>query len=447
MMKKILLLIIGVLLIPGVVQAKEYCQIISGSGNEIGSELKCGTESFYVVSSTKDSISMLTKYNLYVGDIINNISVRRGEYSGTSSEDFCLQVGIEAGYDPYYVVPMFDENDNSTLTSCRIYEKINYNKVVQDSRAVGTFLENGKSKLPLYGIVYMNNLWGYEAMIEHNYLTNEYDNNGNLKLNTTHFEKYFNGYKSELQRQNINVQDVSFITLSKTLQLLKDISGRNVEIDLEPSTFENLNVYYGKMNIKDYIGNGHKWIYSTTYWLGSGFYGDPNNTGFEGGNDYYISNEGMLCAIGRGECTYLPYPIGNGLRPLVTIAKSEVAYKIKTKTNGHGSIEVVKTAYGNDRITFRVNADKGYKLSTLIVTTDSNEKVVFDEGKMIYNKDGTVSISNNAFTMPFENVTIDAQFRLDIKNPKTGITIMIITLLMMFGLGMGVYIYSRKINN
>ena len=39
-----------------------------------------------------------------------------------------------------------------------------------------------------------------------------------------------------------------------------------------------------------------------------------------------MSNEGFLCAIGRGECLYLPYPIGNGVRPLVTIRKDSVVY-------------------------------------------------------------------------------------------------------------------------
>ena len=180
--------------------------------------------------------------------------------------------------------------------------------------------------------------------------------------------------------------------------------------------------------------------------MGSGFVGDPGNAGFAEPNDYYISNEGMLCAIGRGECVYLPYPIGNGIRPLVTIAKSEVAYKIKTKTDGHGYIEVVDSAYGNDRITFRVTADRGYKLSKLIVTTDSNERVVFNEGSIIYNKNGTVSVSNNAFTMPYENVTIEAEFRRDIENPETGIKLMIFITVLIFGIGMGTFIYRRKIS-
>ena len=106
---------------------------------------------------------------------------------------------------------------------------------------------------------------------------------------------------------------MSFITLSKTLQLLERISGREINLNLESNTQpDNFNVYYGKMNIKNYIGNNYKWIYDTTYWLGSGFIGDPNNLGAEDSNDYYISNEGMLCAIGRGDCQYLPYPIGNG---------------------------------------------------------------------------------------------------------------------------------------
>ena len=447
-MKKIILFIICIIFIPGVVHAKEYCQIVSGNGKDVGSELKCGTESFYVVSSTNDSISMITKYNLFVGDIIDNISVERSVEFGVDAIGLCYQVAEDGGYNPYHVVPIYQDNTNSYLKSCRIYEKINYDKVVQDKRAIGTFLIDGKSQLPLYGIIYMNPGWGYEAIEEHRDYIYNYDGNGNLIINTTPFGKYLDGYKDELQRQNINVSNVSFITLSKTLQLLERISGREINLNLESNTQpDNFNVYYGKMNIKNYIGNNYKWIYDTTYWLGSGFIGDPNNLGAEDSNDYYISNEGMLCAIGRGDCQYLPYPIGNGLRPLVTIAKSEVAYKINTKTDGHGSIEVVKTAYGNDKITFRVNAEKGYKLSKLIVTTDSGETVVFNEGNIITNKNGTVSISNNAFTMPFENVTIEAEFRRDLENPETGLKLIIMSTIMIFSLGMGTYIYRKKLNN
>ena len=55
--------------------------------------------------------------------------------------------------------------------------------------------------------------------------------------------------------------------------------------------------------------------------------------------------------------------------------------------------------------------------------------VEFTEGETIENSDGTISIDKNKFTMPFENVTIEARCRSDsiinvpdtFKNPNTGI--------------------------
>ena len=67
-MKKVLFTLC-LFLFPLLVSAKEYCTIVSGNGNNIGDEIKCGTESFYIVSSDKDKISLLAKYNLFVGRI------------------------------------------------------------------------------------------------------------------------------------------------------------------------------------------------------------------------------------------------------------------------------------------------------------------------------------------------------------------------------------------
>ena len=69
-MKKVLFTLC-LFLFPLLVSAKEYCTIVSGNGNNIGDEIKCGTESFYIVSSDKDKISLLAKYNLFVGDKID----------------------------------------------------------------------------------------------------------------------------------------------------------------------------------------------------------------------------------------------------------------------------------------------------------------------------------------------------------------------------------------
>jgi hypothetical protein len=217
-------------------------------------------------------------------------------------------------------------DDSGKLLGCRVYEKIEYDHVVQDSRAVGTKLDgNGKSILPLYGITYMNPEWGYEAMHDGIIRDNIYDENGNLILENSSFKGYIDGYKRELQRQNISVSDVSFLTLDRTLKLLKDISGETVEVELEYASGydeHDPEYYTGKMDIKGFAGK-HKWIYDITYWLGSGFKWEDRPNTF---SDYYISNEGMLCAIGRGECIYLPFPIGNGVRPIVTIENSYITF-------------------------------------------------------------------------------------------------------------------------
>lgn len=76
-MKK-LVLFICLLLFPVITNAKEFCTIESGNGDNIGDEIKCGTETFYVVSSNKDEISLLAKYNLLVGDKIDYFEVNNG---------------------------------------------------------------------------------------------------------------------------------------------------------------------------------------------------------------------------------------------------------------------------------------------------------------------------------------------------------------------------------
>ncbi len=203
---------------------------------------------------------------------------------------------------------------------------------------------------------------------------------------------------------------MSFITLNNTLELLHNISGQEVEVNLTPPNYSP-NMDYedlitSKMNIKQYIAAKYNWIYNITYWLGSGFkYGD----GTSEFNDYYISNQGMLYALGRGERAYLEFPIGNGLRPLVTVSTEDIGYDIKTKVEGAGEIEVTPYANGGDTISFSLKASIGLKLDKLIITTDSNEVIEFSEEDIIQDETGNYSIRTSKFTMPYENVTIEAR--------------------------------------
>lgn len=453
--KIIILTIFLFIVFTPVVSAKEMCTVISGNGKDLGSEVKCGTESFYVLENKNNKITMLTKYNLYVGDKIDYIAINENNPTYDSDDpnafdeatDYCNSLATSKGYNPYYVYPMPEQTDNGVkVIGCRVYENIVTNHIRQDEKAVGTKLNGeGKSILPLYGITYMNPEWGYHE--NNTTYENEYDDNGNIIIDNSNFKKYLDGYKSELQSQGFEIDSVSFVTLDRILNILETISGKTIEVNLEypdDPPYQNPDAYIGKMDIKDYISEKYKWLYGTTYWLGSGFKFGNGSAEY---NDYYISNEGMLCALGRGECLYLPFPIGNGVRPAVSISGDDLLYMIRTKTDGNGTIEVVEKARGGDTINFKVSAKKGLKLGGLTITTDSGEKVTFNEEDISQDKNGVYSISTNKFVMPFENVTIEAHWVLAEENPKTGMNNYLLYLLILIMIGGLVYKFAINKKN
>ena len=341
-MKKRLIVLLILICIPCLVNAQK-CIVTSGTGKEIGNEITCGTESFYVLKTENNTTRMLAKYNLLVGDKIDYFDLEKPKtYDASIKEEElnkeCNTLAKEKGYNPYHVYAKREALDNSKIKvlGCRVYERINANHTRQDERAVGTKLVDGKSVLPLYGITYMVPSWGYEAMHDGKKYENDYDKDGNLVLKGSPFKVYLDDYKKELVSQKVEVKDVSFITLEGVLDLLKDISGKEVKVKLEyPNIKEPLDkplenpeeAYIGKMDVKKYAGD-FNWLYDSTYWLGSGFK-QKSLTEF---NDYYMSNEGFLCALGRGECLYLPYPIGNGVRPVITINNNNIKYPIDKKS-------------------------------------------------------------------------------------------------------------------
>ena len=355
-MKKVLLFIV-IFSFVGVVSAKR-CEVISGSGKAIGDEVKCGTESFYVVKSDEEYTKLLTKYNLYVGDIINVIEADENAPQYTSSGwtenpvSYCMNLGLQHGFDPDSVFPMGMIN-YETISSCRIYERIDDSVILQKDIAVGTFLENGKSKLPLYGITYMLPQWNIYPTSGYN----EYDDNGNLIVEGSDYEVFFNGYGQELENQDIEVEDVSFLTLNGFIELLKTISNEEVEVELEyPQSgemTEQNNPYLGKMDVKKYIPEKYKWLYDRTYWLGSGSVVPEVNHSGTVYSDYYVSNEGILCALGRDVCLYFRYPIGNGVRPVVTIANNNIKYTYKFIEGMGQDFNIVS----NNNMKFKINME------------------------------------------------------------------------------------------
>ncbi len=71
-------------------------------------------------------------------------------------------------------------------------------------------------------------------------------------------------------------------------------------------------------------------------------------------------------------------------------------------------------------------ASPGFALKRLKLTSDNGEEVVFEEKDVIKNEDGTISIRNNKFTIPFDNVTIEASWEkigtlVSVEKPDTAI--------------------------
>ena len=354
-LRRIIMLVVLFLMFIPLIAKAETCKVVKGDGKAIGDEVKCGSESFYVIEAGKTETKLFAKYNLYVGDNISQVEpgtdapsfdnyyTNQREAARSYCENYVSGFNQEA-YTSYPVVNYNDTNSKYEITACRIYVHIKTDHVVQDSRAVGTFLVNGKSKLPLYGITYMVPEWGYEALVNHETHENEYDNDGNLILEDTLFKDYLTGYKTELGRQNIVVENVSFITLDGIKEVLKSISGKEVEMILEPYEAQSAeDEYTVKMDIKTFAGTKYKWLFDSTYWLGSGYY-EKDNIDFGLGNfeynDYFVSNEGFLCAIGRGECTYLPYPIGQGVRPVITVKNTNMEVAGATSSDDAETKEV-----------------------------------------------------------------------------------------------------------
>ena len=75
---------------------------------------------------------------------------------------------------------------------------------------------------------------------------------------------------------------------------------------------------------------------------------------------------------------------------------------VETKVTGEGTVEVVEETKAGEEVSFKVQPKDGYKLEKVIVTDAEGKQVVFTDYK---------------FTMPSNNVTIEAIFIVD--NPNT----------------------------
>ena len=227
------------------------------------------------------------------------------------------------------------------------------------------------------------------------------------------------GYKDTFESMGITVKSVKMPTFEDISKIIEKVSNKKFDLSEYEDTGE-----YVIGSIKDLIPKKYSWIYSTTYWVSTIYDKYPQDNGDQSDVAFFIDTLGNVC--NADECEIM---VGAGIRPLVTIENKNIIYpfRIESKTDGNGSIEVIDMAYADDLITFKVSPKKGYKLYSLKLTDSTGKSVSYKEDEIINNSDGTVSV--NSFTMPSNDVTIEATFKSTVKNPKTGVTTPIIGLI------------------
>ena len=103
-------------------------------------------------------------------------------------------------------------------------------------------------------------------------------------------------------------------------------------------------------------------------------------------------------------------------------------YFITTVTDGKGNVEIVESSEAGKEITFKVTPEKGYELKEVKITDANGNIIIFTE---------------NTFTMPSSDVTIEVTFVESKKNPETADVAVIACLAIIILGGIGT-IYSIK---
>lgn len=444
MKKKLFMFLTLIFFMPFVVNASGKCNIVSGNGWDIGSEIECAGEHFYIINSNRETgyMIMLAKYNLDIGSVANKITVSEERYNeikelclGSSYCNLMYQEPEFIGYERDYY---HEENEDGTHTYF-VYRNLEPEIIKQSSNAIGAHGNTrGEPEFPEYGVTgFISST--YEEVADGEIYNTEFRNF--LISNKTKFysldslnEYEYTDYIHYLTDNGIDVGYYDILTIDFIDDIIYNITGNRLPLDewvnnkkIETSENYSKTDYSIYGSIKDYLPEGYDWLYSTTYWTRTG---KVNKTNFSG-NVFFVDTLGNICS--QDGCNIA---IGAGIRPVIGILNDMIDYSITTKSNENGTIENKTNSEQAGIITLKVNPKANYKLKKLIVSTDMSDDILeISENDIIQNNDGTISINPEILKKPFANIVIEAVW--EFTNPKTGvldvITSLFIGLLMSLG--------------
>ncbi len=405
-MKK-LMFILSIFFTSILITSAAPCKVISGDGTNIGDEIQCGTESFYVLSNDGENIEMLAKYNLYVGSTYYKVEFDQTFETWIEASNY-FEDNYSTEYDGF---GSSITDENGEYYGAIVYKYLDYNEVKQSEEAIGA---HGNLKVePLFPEIGVYNYFVVENDYFHgNYIWPTFWEHRNDEGGFTDFEinlnstkegqvlEWFLEYEKTLNSLNIDVIDITMLSVSDINKIVLNVTGKEMPLEewwnnrenwgyvnSEPTGFEIVG------SIKDLMPEGYEWLWSTTYWTRTLPTGGEYQL-------YFIDTMGDLC-----NSHFCTASVGAGIRPVVTIP-AYLIYSIETKTDGNGTVEADHVeAEGGTEIKFTVTPNEGYVLSVVKVT-DANGNVI--------------TFTDYTFTMPNANVLIEATFvPIPEDNPET----------------------------
>ena len=166
-MKKTIYSILLFIMFIGMTNAAK-CNVISGTGKNIGDEIACGTEHFYVVSNDGVTVKLLSKYNLLAGMTYEKVEVENKEYS--TPQEFYNQKAIKEKLEQGYLLEDEYESGDKLEVIFKKYTGYDYTTLISETKTM-TLHEYLKSNE-------VQNLFNQGYELENRYRTNiKYNSN------------------------------------------------------------------------------------------------------------------------------------------------------------------------------------------------------------------------------------------------------------------------------
>ena len=140
---------------------------------------------------------------------------------------------------------------------------------------------------------------------------------------------------------NYNVNSISLLSISELDEIVNKITTKRLPLidwsnnyDIisqqdNPSYHSTTNNEISFGSLKEYIPEDYDWLYSTSYWNRTIFYGEDSFA-----NLYFVFTSGLGKICGAGFPTCAPETaIGTGVRPVITINSEDIVEPPRTIIN------------------------------------------------------------------------------------------------------------------